>query len=82
MHRICGNLRIASTYLSLGLELFLLLGGGLLGLGLLSGGLLGGLLFGWKEQVIHKELVYARCGASEYKTTKITIIESNISGLI
>lgn len=55
MHRICGNLRIASTYLSLGLELFLLLGSGLLGLGLLSGGLLGSLLFGWKEQVTHPQ---------------------------
>ena len=54
MHRICGNLRIASTYLSLGLELFLLLGGGLLGLGLLSGGLLGSLLFSWKNKCTKK----------------------------
>jgi len=40
--RIQGEL--INTYLSLGLDLFLLLGGGFLSLGLLSGGLLGGLL--------------------------------------
>ena len=40
--RIQGEL--INTYLSLGLDLFLLLGGGFLSLGLLSGGLLGSLL--------------------------------------